>query len=637
MPLREGIDPPTFDRPTASPRSRLIQGCDADLPPFASPDARVTPGSMRGGTAVSILPALAGLAWLAGSVGCAPAAESAGSRNAPAAAGEAPSRPEPGQFEEIAPAAGLDVAHAKPDLDRRFGNIMNWLASIGAAAAAADYDGDGDIDLYVTDSRSGRPNRLYRNDGGFRFTEVGAGAGVARVNQTSGTSMDAVFGDIDNDADLDLYVVKWGCNVLFRNDGGMFTDITRASGTRDCGNGNAATFVDYDLDGDLDILVGNYFKPGDLWRSDTFRIMHDGFETSRNGGANVLYRNNGDGTFTDVAPALGVDDTGWTLDVGCADLDNDGDPDCYVANDFGDDRLYRNDGRGGFADVTLGAKGTDTRKGMNVDFGDYDNDGLLDIYVTNITTVEYLREGNMLWRNQGDGTFTDVARPAEAFDGGWGWCGRFLDFDNDGDLDIFTVNGFVSAGEGDYWYDLASMATTPDLDITDTRNWPAMGERTFSGYEPSRLFRNDGTVFFEVAEREGIDDRLDGRGIAVADFDGDGWLDLYVANQDARPLLYRNRGLPARRWIGFDLRMTGGNTGAVGARVTVRSGDLTQIREVDGGSGFASQSSPILHFGLGERTQVDEATIRWPDGGVEVLQRPPIDRVHRRVRPWSGR
>ena len=164
-----------------------------------------------------------------------------------------------------------------------------------------------------------------------------------------------------------------------------------------------------------------------------------------------------------------------------------------------------------------------------------------------------------------------------------------------------------------------------------------MGERTFSGYEPSRLFRNDGSAFLDVAEQEGIDDRLDGRGIAVADFDGDGWLDLYVANQGARPALYRNRGLPERHWIGFDLGMTGRNTGAVGARVTVSAGDLTQIREVDGGNGFASQSSPILHFGLGGRTQVDEATVRWPDGVVEVLRRPPVDRVVRRIRSWSGR
>ncbi|MBI4169994.1 MAG: CRTAC1 family protein, partial [Acidobacteria bacterium] len=413
---------------------------------------------------------------------------------------------------------------------------------------------------------------------------------------------------------------------------GTFTDITRAARVGDCGNGNAAVFVDYDLDGDLDVLVGNYFRRVDLWRLPTTRIMHDSFEASRNAGPNILYRNNGDGTFTDVAPRLGLDDTGWTLDLGCADIDNDGDQDCYIANDFGNDSLFRNEGDGTFRNVTAAAKGIDNEKGMNVDFGDFNNDGFLDIYVTNITTVEYLREGNMLWHNMGDGSFTDVAGPSEVYDGGWGWAGKFLDYDNDGDLDIFTVNGFVSAGEGNYWYDLATMATTPDLDITDTRNWPTMGDRSFSGHEPSRLFRNDGPVFVEVAAREGITDTRDGRGIAVADFDGDGWLDLFVANQGAEPNLYRNRGRRGRHWIAFDLRQEGANTTAIGARLTVRSGDLTQIREVDGGNGYASQSSTRLHFGLGGRPRADEVTVRWPGGRTERLHDLKADRVVR-LRP----
>jgi len=548
-----------------------------------------------------------------------------------------PGRQEP-QFEDVTRRAGIASVHHKPDLDPRFGNIMNWLASVGAAVAAADYDGDGDIDLYVSDSRSGQPNHLYRNDGGFRFTDVAAQAGVARVNERSGTTMDAVFGDVDNDGRPDLYVVKWGCNFLFRNNGdGTFSDITRAAGVGDCGNGNAAVFVDYDLDGNLDLMVGNYFKPADLWRVETTRIMHDSFESARNAGSNLLYHNNGDGTFTDVAHRLGVDDTGWTLDLGCADIDNDGDQDCYIANDFGDDKLFRNEGDGTFRDISKAAKGSDTKKGMNVDFGDYNNDGFLDIYVTNITTTEYLHEGNMLWHNMGNGTFTDVADPAEVYEGGWGWCGKFLDYDNDGDLDIFTVNGFVSAEQGNYWYDLATMATTPDVDITDSRNWPMMGSRSFSGYEPSRLFRNDGPIFIEVAAQEGITDTFDGRGIAVADLDGDGWLDLFVANQGERPALYRNRGLRGRHWIAFDLRQTGRNTGAIGARVTLRAGDLTQIREVEGGAGYASQSSAILHFGLGPTATVDEATIRWPDGATESLRNLRPDTVVRRVHPVGAK
>ncbi len=566
-----------------------------------------------------------------------PAARQAGPFPAAVGAGARP-LPEGPVFVDVTDAAGIDHTHHKPELDPRLGNIMPWMASVGAAVAAADYDGDGDIDLYATDSRTGYPNYLYRNDGGFRFTEVAGEAGVARVNDDRGTSMDAVFGDVDNDGDLDLYVVKWGCNVLFRNDGdGSFTDVTERAGVGDCGNGNAALFIDHDLDGDLDLMVGNYFQNVDLWNLSTTRIMHDSFETARNAGPNLFYRNNGDGSFTEIAEILGLNDTGWTLDIGCGDIDNDGDQDCYIANDFGGDSLFRNEGDGTFLNITAQAIGVDTKKGMNVDFGDYNNDGFLDIYVTNITTLEYLREGNMLWHNMRDGTFVDVGYPTESDDGGWGWAGKFLDYDNDGRLDIFTVNGFVSAGEETYWFDLATMATTPDLDTSDSRNWPTMGDRSFSGYEPFRLFRNEDFIFVERAAEAGVADTRDGRGIAVADFDEDGWLDLFVATQGDRPVLYRNQGRRGHHWIAFDLRQTGRNTRAIGARVTVRAGELTQIREIDGGNGYASQSSTRLHFGLGPRQRIDEVIVRWPDGVIERLDNPRVDQLVRRWHPREGK
>ena len=623
------------------------------------------------------------------------------------AAGErtaAPSEDAPA-FTDVTRAAGIRHRHARPRVDARLENIMPWMSAIGAAGAAADYDRDGDTDLYVTSSRKGTPNYLYPNTGILTFRERARAAGVAHLNGADGVSIDAAFGDLDNDGFPDLYVAKWGTNQLFRNRGdGTFVDVTEASGLGDAGNAACVTFLDYNLDGYLDILVGNYFPPVNLWKVSETRIMHDSFEEARNAGANVLYRNNGDGTFTDISRDLNVDDTGWTLDIGCADIDNDGDQDCYLANDFGADKLFRNNGNGTFTDVSQRSIGLDTRKGMNVDFGDFDNDGALDIYVTNITTRDYLQEGNMLHRNLGNGVFLDIAAEVGAWYGGWGWAGKFVDFDNDGDLDIYTVNGFVSAGHRgawlahrsdavsreerqclkeclareDYWCALASMATTPGLDIRDARNWPPMNIRAdptpitswcyqplpesiltecarfvprrrgpietdafcarllavydreddpqalwgrrrryknFSGYEASRLFRNyGGQTFTEIAAAAGVADRRDGRGIVVADLDNDGDLDLFVTNQDAAPVLFRNDAGGRNHWIAFELQGTRSTADAVGARVRIRTGDRIQVREVDGGNGYSSQSSRRLSFGLGETSRVDTVEVRWPSG-----------------------
>ncbi len=526
--------------------------------------------------------------------------------------------------------AGFAHVHHKPQLDPIVEPIMPWLASIGAAACAGDYDNDGWVDLYVTNSRKGQPNFLYRNKGDGAFEDVAASAGVAAVNDESGISTDAVWGDYDNDGLLDLYVVKWGRDVLFRNTGdGRFEDVTDkafAKGENGWANGCAAIWVDYDRDGFLDLYVGNYFAPFDLWNLPHTNIMHDSFEESRNAGANFLFRNNGDGTFAETGAALGLDDPGWTLSLGHGDINNDGWPDIYNANDFGTDQLFLNK-EGRFLNVTEKVFGGDTKKGMNVDFGDFDNNGWLDIYVTNITTVEYLKEGNMLWHNDADDedglpVFLDISVESATFDGGWGWGAKFLDFDNDGDLDIVTLNGFISAGPESYWYDLASWTVTGS-DVTDALNWPPIGDRSFSGNEATRLFRNDdGRHFTEIAAEAGVAHRGDGRGVVPFDYDNDGDLDLYLANQGAEPVFYRNHVGERGNWLALKLvgnRDAGSNRDAVGARVTIVTAAGAQIRELDGGNSFCGQGDRRLHFGLGDAFKVSTLEIRWPSGGVQVL------------------
>jgi tetratricopeptide (TPR) repeat protein len=544
-------------------------------------------------------------------------------------------------FVDVTEAAGIRHVHEKPKLDPIVANIDTWLASVGAAAAARDYDKDGRTDLYVTTSHKGAPNRLYRNVGGGEFEDVAASAGLADVNDDGGTSMDCVWGDYDDDGWADLYLVRWGTDRLFRNLGdGRFEDVTERCFRRrdgrpgtDWANGNAAVWLDYDLDGRLDLYVGNYFRDVDLWNLETTRIMHDDFENSRNGGENFLFHQEADGTFTEVAKSLGVDDPGWTLAVGSADMNNDGRPDLYCANDFGPDQVFLNDPVLGFDDVSELAIGFDSKKGMNVDFGDFDNDGWLDIFVTNITTAEYLREGNMLWHNEGPGDFgvvrfADVALEAGTWDGGWAWGGKFLDADLDGDLDIVSVNGFITDGDGDYWYDLASW-TVLGKDPADARNWPAIAGRSFSGSERKRFWRSRGDFGFEeVAAEVGLGTMHDGRGIVCFDWDDDGDLDLYFANQGQPPNLYRNDAHGAH-W--FAVALAGdperGTRDAIGARVTIRTARGIQIRERDGGNGYAGQSDPRLYFGLGSATEIALCEVRWPDGGVQVVENPRVDAV----------
>jgi len=548
-------------------------------------------------------------------------------------------------FTDVTHDAGFRHVHRKPALDHQLDNIMSWVASVGAAAAAADYNADGWIDLYVTNSDKGAPNYLYRNNRDGTFTDVASQAGLADVNGDKGVSTDCKWGDFDNDGRPDLYLVRWGNNALFHNNGdGTFTDVTArhfrkkdGSPGTEWANACAAVWLDFDRDGRLDIYVGNYFDNHDLWHLTTTRIMHDDFEQARNGGRNYLYHQQPDGSFKEVGAELGVDDPGWTLAVGAADVNNDGWPDLYCANDFGPDQFFLNTGHGTFRNVSREVIGTDTKKGMNVDFGDFDNDGWLDIFATNITTSEYLQEGNMLWHNAGvgpDGSIklADISLETGTYDGGWGWGGKFFDYDNDGDLDIISVNGFISAGEGNYWYDLASWTVTGE-EAADAKNWPAIGNRSFSGYETTRLWRNDGMfTFTQRAAELGVDDKLDGRGVVCFDYDNDGDLDVFVANQNQPPIFYRNDGPRGSHWLMVSLEAdpaTKSNREAVGTRLTLVRDRGTQIRERDGGNSYCGQSDPRVHFGLGTDSAVKRLEIRWPDGGVQVIRDVGVDRVVR--------
>ncbi len=558
--------------------------------------------------------------------------------------------PAQGWFEDITAAAGVDRPHKTRSFKNPYAHIMEGYTALGASAAVADYNGDGYEDVFFTLSNDGGKNLLYRSngfgaDGVPTFTEVAAEAGVADGNDPDNASANALWFDADGDGDQDLLVLRFGQNLLYRNNGAgakgrvTFDDVTLASGLGPLYlNCIVAIAFDYDLDADLDLFLGNYFAPVNLFDPETPRFFPESFETAANGGGMTVFRNEGlgkDGVvkFKDVTRAIGIDISGWTLDLGHADADHDGDDDLYVAADFGTDSFFRNNGDGTFTDVSKDAIGIDTKKGMNVDWGDFDRDGLFDVYVTNISD-EYMREGNFLWQNLGDLKFADVSRETGTHATGWGWAGKFFDADNDGWQDLYVVNGWVSQSKNpqdNYVLDIFNIIVNPELDLADARNWPPMGNKTLSGYQNNSLFHNRGGVFDDIAKHHGVDSIEDGRGVAVADFNHDGRLDLFVTNSGRAPFLWRNNQPSDHHWLQLVLEGRTSNRDAIGARLWLHAGGETQVSFVNGGNGFASQSSRRVHFGLGKAAKIDRLEVAWPSGKKQTFTGLSTDRIYRLV------
>ena len=563
------------------------------------------------------------------------------------------------RLEESAKQLGVQFVHEGPTFDARLAHIMPQVASMGAAVAVADFDRDGWQDFYVTNSREGSLNRLYRNQGNGTFSDVAAELGVADVNQRpSGVSMGASWGDYDNDGWEDLLLYRYGRPELYHNDQGRrFVAVGERAGLPRWVNANSATWLDYDRDGRLDLFLAGYWADNvDLWALETTRIMPESFEYATNGGRKYLLHNRGDGTFEDRTAALGITSRRWTLAVVAADLFGTGYPDLFLSNDYGVSELLANRGGKAFVDVAQDAGvGRTPKSGMNAAVGDVFNDGRLAIYKTNISEPGVLVQGNDLWvpktaaasgssklKTQNSNTetveFENLASSMGVDLGGWSWGAQFGDLNNDGTQDMYLVNGYVSAGErSSYWYDFAVIAVGHSQIIGDAANWPAMKGRSLSGYQRKRVWLNDGLGrFTEVAQVVGARDTYDGRAVALADLGNRGVLDVIVANQHGPLLIYRNTVEPGRHWIQLELEGAASNRSAIGARVELHWKGHVQLQEVAAAAGFSAQNQRRLHYGLGEATIVDRAIIRWPSGRRQAIEHPQIDVLHH-VKEPDGR
>lgn len=483
------------------------------------------------------------------------------------------------------------------------------METVSAGLALFDYDNDGDVDIYFL---NGAPlkgtkfdvlpkNAFYRNEGNWKFTDVTEPTGLG----DTGYGLGVAVADYDNDGDLDVYLNNYGPNVLYRNNGdGTFTDVTKQAGVDNGFQvGAGACFLDMDGDGDLDLYASNYLE-----------FSYDIHVTKTTGGVPVyanpryypplpdtLYRNNGDGTFTDVSKVSGIaEHAGWGMGMVCGDYDNDGDTDIFIANDVAENFLFMNDGSGKFEEVALvtgvayDVSGS-SQGSMGVDCGDYDNDGWLDFYMTS-----YQQQLTALYKNLGNGIFQEVNLITGAGAGTHPyvtWGNSFVDFDNDGDRDILVACGHLQ----------------DNIELFDD---------TSSYLVRNILLMNTGDgKFVNVSEEsgDGMKVKLSSRGAGFDDLDNDGDIDVVILNPRREPTILRNDSSSKGHWLQVRLQGVKTNRDGVGAHVKVVAGDFTLLDEVHSGRGYQSHYGMRLHFGLGNRAHVDRIEVRWIGGGVDVF------------------
>ncbi len=532
-----------------------------------------------------------------------------------------PSDPGSGKswFTDVTTRTGLNFAY-----DTGATGKLYFPEIMAAGVALFDYDRDGDLDLYLTNGNHELPmvtpsenirNRLYRQEPDGRFVDVTAVSGLG----DGGYGMGVALGDIDNDGDTDVFLSNYGLDRLYRNEGnGTFVDITDRAGVHIEGWSCSASFLDMDRDGYLDLYVTRYveFDPGSPCSDGAGRPSYCG-PTGPPPVTDVLLRNNGDGTFADVSAQAGIGATAAAgLGVVCADFDDDGWIDIYVANDGYANFLWLNQKNGTFRDdalilgVALDMNGH-AEAGMGVTAADFDNDLDLDLFMTHLR-----QESNTLYRNLGRsrgfndaGSESGLAVSSVPYTG-FGTAG--LDVELDGDLDIVVVNGRVLRGD-------------PRPGVTLAPPWDRYAE-------PNLFYLNDGSGHFTALETEAaaLRDPIEvSRGLAVGDLDGDGDLDIVITNLHSAARIYRNDAPRQGHWLGvraIDPRL---KRDALGATVDLVCGDLRQRRVISSAFSYLSASEPIAHFGMGPATQIDYVDIRWPDGFHERFTDVGIDRLVR--------
>lgn len=519
-------------------------------------------------------------------------------------------RPVP-QLEDVTEKAGIHFQHVS-STEKRY-----IVESMSGGVLLIDYDRDGWPDIYFTNAptvemmkrRQRARGALYRNNHDGTFTDVTDKAGIAAP---CAFANGGAVGDFNNDGWPDLYITCLGGNVLYRNNGdGTFTDVTARAGVADGRNSMGAAFGDYDNDGLVDLMVTNYVGfsldklpgfggiPTCKYRGVDVQCGPRGLP----GDGDSLFHNNGDGTFTDVSKSAGVDDPGgyYGLGVTWVDFNNTSKQDIFVNNDATPNYLYKNEGNGKFTEIGLESGTAVSQDGaeqacMGLAIGDYLHNGYPSVFITN-----FADEYDTLYRNNGDWSFDDVSyKSGEALPSMSlvKWGNAFIDIDNDGWLDLFAVTGHV-------YPQAASLPAT-------------------AGYaEPKLLQLNQrDATFCDASSQAGpaLMEKRVSRGVAVGDLFNDGQMDIVVEDLDGKPMVLRNHGITGNHWVSFELAGTKTNRLAIGARLKIVAGGMTQTAQIHSGGSYLSQHDLRVHFGLGTATKIDSVEVHWPSGVVDVLK-----------------
>jgi len=506
-------------------------------------------------------------------------------------------------FQEIGKEIGIDFVHSIGDKE-----LTNIVESSGAGAAFLDYDQDGFIDLYVCSgtwikglSSGDKPdelphNHLYHNRGDGTFEDVTKKAGVGGPWYSMGVTV----GDYNNDGYPDLYVSNYGTNVLYKNKGnGTFTDVTKRAGVggKETDFSTGAVWLDYDNDGFIDLYVGKYLNFDPNYK---YYYAPDGFPgpLAYDAQPDVLYHNNGDGTFEDVTKKMGITDLdGRAMGVGAADYDDDGFVDIYVANDHSMNYLWHNNGGKSFTDVgtpsgTAFGQSGESAVSMSVDFADYTGSGRMDMFISD---DKYCR----LYENMGNGIFSDksypsgIAMPAGQY---VGWSSSFIDYNNDGLVDIYKANGALKHLYG----------------------------------QEDQLFENIGNGRYKDVSTESgkyFLKELVGRGACFGDYDNDGDIDAYIVNLNDRGSFLRNNKGNQNNWFSLNLTGTKSNRDGIGARIKLTAGGKVYVTQKKSTTGYLSQNDPRVHFGLAKNEMIDKIEIKWPSGKIQVLENIKVNQI----------
>lgn len=515
------------------------------------------------------------------------------------------------RFADVTAQAGITFKHISTPEKRYI------VESMSGGVALIDYDNDGYLDIYLVNSltveliksKEKTKSALYHNNGDGTFTDVTDKAGVGDI----GWGMGVAVGDHDNDGFDDLYVTCVGPNHLLKNNGnGTFTDVTQKAGVNDPRWSTGASFVDYDNDGHLDLFVSNYVSFDfnnlpEFGKGKTCQFKNVSVQCGPRGlpgDGDSLYHNNGDGTFTEVSKGAGVSDPNGYYGMGVisSDFDEDGLVDIFVANDSTPNFFYHNNGDGTFKEIgflsgTALSESGAAQGSMGVTVADYDHDGKLDLFITNFDD-----DYNVLYHNDGRNSFTDASYPAKIAAVSLpyvGWGTKFFDYDNDGWVDLFVANGHVY----------------PQIKNFHQRNF---------------VFKNNRNgTFSEVSEQLGAPfaEQRAGRGAAFGDIDNDGDIDIIINNLDGSPQLLRNDGGNTGNSVLIKTIGTKSNRDGTGARIKVVSGDLEQKDEVRSGDSYISQSDLRLHFGLEKRTKIDLIEVRWPSGAIDKITNAKVNKI----------